>query len=185
MQSFWYIVNTNWTACKYLNLLNWNGLNAVNFGACMVITMKNIVKKLCVLKISCFAIHAILFQVASKFIINNFRGYFKVVLERAIRIYFPSLPFTMWSPYQCRCNGQSHKNKKVEPLFATWGYFIAPASLLESPVTVIAFKLSGFSNLNTFLIEIISSPKFWRIRSIGNLRCSFWFCIVLMNVNSC
>ena len=53
----------------------------------MVIAMKNIVKKLCVLKISCFAIHAILFHVARKFIINNFRGYFKVVVERAIRIY--------------------------------------------------------------------------------------------------
>ena len=53
----------------------------------MVIVMKDIGKKLSVLEIPCFAIHAILLQATSKVIINNFRGYFKMVVERASRIF--------------------------------------------------------------------------------------------------
>ena len=46
---------------------------AARFGAFMVILMKDVVKKLCVLEILCFAIHTILLQAASKVIINNCR----------------------------------------------------------------------------------------------------------------
>ena len=52
----------------------------------MVIAIKNIVKS-CDFEIPCFAIHAIRLQAASKVIINNFRGYFKVVVERPSRIF--------------------------------------------------------------------------------------------------
>ena len=53
----------------------------------MVIAMEDIVKKSYVLEIFCFAIHAILLQATSKVIINNFRGYFKMVVGTASRIF--------------------------------------------------------------------------------------------------
>ena len=53
----------------------------------MVIAMRDIVKKWCVLEIFCFEIHAALFRATNKVIINNFRGYFKMVVERARMIF--------------------------------------------------------------------------------------------------
>ena len=61
----------------------------------MVIAMKVVVKRLHVFEIPCFMIHAVLFQAASKIMINNFRVYLKVVVDRARRIFstFPTIHY--------------------------------------------------------------------------------------------
>ena len=89
LQSFRYIVDTNWTARKYFNLLNLNGLNSYyfKFRSMYGHSHERYGNKICVLEIPCFAIHAILPQVAGKFIINNFKDYFKMAVQRVSRIF--------------------------------------------------------------------------------------------------
>ena len=135
----------------------------------MIVIMKNIVKELSALDYVLllmnytprFAIHAVLLLSASKIIRNIFRFYFKINVQRANWISLPSLPFTVWSPLQCLCDGQNYKNKKVV-VFCNLGIFLCVCYMTTRslcPISIV-IKLSGFWILSTFLAKIASSPKF-------------------------
>ena len=96
LQSFWYVSDTNWTARKYLNLLNYNelifycckfrsiyGCNYERYRKKIVCSWNTLLRDSCNTR-----------QFASKIIINNFRGHFKMAIQRASRIFSTLLPFT-------------------------------------------------------------------------------------------
>ena len=96
LQSFWYVSDTNWTARKYLNLLNYNELifYCCKFRSIYGYNYERYRKKNCVFLKYPASRFMQSPQFASKIVINNFRGYFKMAIQRASRIFSTLLPFT-------------------------------------------------------------------------------------------
>ena len=119
--------------------------------------------------IPCFAIYAVLLQSASKIIRNNFRGYFKIGLQRANWIYFIFTIIHCSSPLQYPCDGQDCKNKK-EVFFYNLRIFICVCYILTRSLCLISIviKFLGFWISSTFLVRLACWPKFCRFATINN-----------------
>ena len=132
-----------------------------------------------------FTIYAELLQSTSKIIRNNFRGYFKIGVQRESWIYFTfttihgmtSITMSMrWSKLQKQKDGLFFCNLRIF-LFVC---YITIRSLCRISIVI---KLSGFWISSTFFNRIACSQKFCRFVTINKGGCGFWF-LILINTNS-
>ena len=107
------------------------------FGAYMIVIMQNVVKESSALDyvlliMNCvppFAIYAVLLQSTSKIIRNNFRGYFKIGVQRASWIYFTFSTIHCITSITMSMRWSKLQKQKGSLFFATWGYFFVYATL--------------------------------------------------------
>ena len=119
-----------------------------SFEAFMTVIMQNIVKELSALDYELHTWFCYLRStppVCKQNYKNNFRGYFKINLQRASWIYFTFTVIHCRPPLQCPCNGQDCKNKKVV-FFYSLRIFICVCYITTRSLCLISIviKFSGF-----------------------------------------
>ena len=126
---------------------------------------------------------AALLQSTSKIIRNDFRGYFKIGVQRTSWIYFTFTIIHCMTSITISMRWSKLQKQKGSLFFCNLRIFLCVCYISLCHISIV-IKLSCVWISCTFFARIACSPKFCRFLTINNGGCRFWLYPILINTHS-